>query len=183
MLTRVDPFHIEFSTLSGRDIGAKIRRQILIRLEELPPDSVLSVDFSKVKILDFSCADEILATTLRRSRSGELGTRYVVLTNLSETVRENVQAVLELRGLACISEIDGEQPEVLGAVKPQLLETFRLSMERGRITARDLVEVFKLTISAASNRLTKLQELGLITRIADERLESGGRQFIYEPVR
>ena len=67
---------------------------------------------------------------------------------------------------------------------PELAETYRLAVRKGRITARDVLVIApEVGISAASNRLAKLQAMGLLMRTREAAPESGGRQFAYEAAR
>ena len=45
-----------------------------------------------------------------------------------------------------------------------------------------VVEQTGKTISASSNRLTRLRELGVLACVTNEAVETGGRQNVYEPV-
>lgn len=166
--------------LHGRDEGRRIREEIVDILESSPPDGILPIDFEAVRFIDFSCSDEFLTKLLKRL-SGDLTGRYIVLRNLRETVRENINAALELRQLVCLAE-SGGRIEVLGRIHSELLKTYETARIRGRITARDLVAAFGLRISAGSNRLARLSQLGLLARVHGETIERGGRHYVYVPV-
>lgn len=182
MLERLEPHKIsgQRGMLHGREKGRLVREDFVRVLESSPADTVLPVDFSGIEFIDFSCADELVSKLVMRL-STDLAGRHIVLTNLSEEVQENIAAALELRQLVCLAESHGAV-KVLGRLHPELLKTYEVARKRGRITARDLVSAFGLRISAGSNRLTKLSQLGLLARAHGEAIERGGRHYVYLPV-
>src|SRR5438128_2232866 len=101
MLKRQKAYLVKGSAdiLSGREEGKALAEKALKHLEVLEPDSILPLDFSKVKFIDFSCADEFLTKIIRRITSGELGTRFIVLQGMPLNVEENISAVLIIRDL------------------------------------------------------------------------------------
>jgi len=185
MLKKERPYSVRGRTeiLSGRAEGKALAERVLKYLETLGPDRVLPLNFGKVRFIDFSCADEFLTRVLRRIMSGELGTRFIVLKGMSHTVEENIAAALSIRDLVC-PRIDREgNIALLGKIGTELVDTYRLAARRRKITARDVMEIAPhVRISAISNRLAKLQKMGLLVRIRDVAVRSGGRQFVYEPV-
>ena len=195
MVVQTKSFVFEEALLGGRGRQALVVKDALLRhLEEAPANSVTPLDLCRVEFLDFSAADEIIAKVLLRLRSGELGSRYVVLQGVGEAPRESINAALLARDLVCpIRPCDCENAKheetaqddklVLGSLPQPLLETYCLALERGQITARDVADTFGLKISACSNRLTKLQELRLFHRTGEEVIDRGGKQFLYEAVR
>jgi hypothetical protein len=186
MLKEQKPFLVKGQTniLSGRDEGRMLAETALQYLQSLEPDSVLPLDFSKVRFIDFSCVDEFLTRILRRIVSGELGTRFIVLQGMTPTVEESIAAVFAIRELVCPKITKDGEIELIGKIGTELMETYRLAAKRGRITARDVKEIApRVGTSAISNRLAKLQKMGLLVRRSEVGMESGGRQFIYEPVR
>jgi hypothetical protein len=184
MLTE-QPFVIRTSSglLVGREEARLLRESVFKRLEEIPHGASLPLSLGAIQFLDFSAADELITKMVKRVSTGDLSSKHLFLVDLNDLVRENVQAALEIQQLACVHRRDRQTPEVLGKVSPELVETYELALRHGRITARDLVGSSCKTISAASNRLSRLTELGLIARTTTEAVESGGRQHVYEPIR
>lgn len=169
--------------LNGRREGRALADRLLAQLAASEPDSILPVDFGQVRFMDFSCADELLTRVLRRIRSGELGTRFILLQDLPPSVEENLAAVFAIRDLVCPKLTKGGQIELLGKIGPELTETYQLAVRKGTITARDVMAIAPdVGISAISNRLAKLQAMGLLVRTTEGAPESGGRQFVYQAV-
>ncbi len=169
--------------LNGRQEGRELADRLLAQLAASEPDSILPVDFGKVVFMDFSCADELMTRVLRRIRSGELGTRFILLQDLPPSVEENLAAVFAIRDLVCPKLTKGGKIELLGKIGPELAETYQLAVRKGTITARHVMAIAPdVGISAISNRLAKLQTMGLLVRSREGAAEGGGRQFIYQAV-
>jgi len=186
MLKKVTPFIIESETLSGRPDGALLREKVQVRLDGEPADIILPLDFSKVRVIDFSFTDEMLGRIIRRISIGEIAGRYIILESLSDSVRESINMALKERELVCVYVKSNLETEILGKISEELKSTYDAAVDKGKITARDVLEpenTDNISISAASNRLTKLKELGLLTKTNDEVVNGGGRQYVYEPIR
>lgn len=161
-----------------------VRDEVIKRLESEAPDIVLPIDFSKATVVDFSFADEFLCRIIRRILSGDLGEKYIVIESLKESLRENINIAFKERELVCIYVKPDSSVEILGKVSEELRKTYFAAIEKGKITARDVLELEKLeNISAASNRLTRLKDLGLLRKTTDEVITGGGRQYVYEAIR
>ncbi len=184
-LKRQKPHAVQGRTdlLNGRREGRALADRLLAHLAASEPDSILPVDFGQVRFMDFSCADELLTRVLRRIRSGELGTRFILLQDISPSVEENIAAVFEIRDLVCPQRTKGGTIELLGKMGPELTETYKLAVRKGRITAREVMAIAPgVGSSAISNRLAKLHTLGLLVRTQEGAPGSGGRQFVYQAV-
>ena len=185
MLKKVTPFIIESEILSGRPDGARLRDEVQRRLDGEPADIILPLDFSKVRVIDFSFTDEMLGRIIRRISIGEIAGKYIVLESLSDSLRENINMALKERELACVYVKPNSEIEILGKIGEELKKTYYAAVNKGKITSKDVLELEENmeNISAASNRLTKLKELGLLTKTNDEVVNGGGRQYVYEPIR
>src|SRR4030067_2902551 len=71
------------SDLVTRRSGQAIRERIGRDIAEEGHGEVIALDFSKIGVIDYSCADEIVAKLISRLFSNEYGDRYVILTGLS----------------------------------------------------------------------------------------------------
>jgi len=165
--------------LVTRETGRQMRETLEERLQAEPEEAVVILDFKAVGILDYSCADEIVAKLISRLNAGEYGNRYLLLRGLNATQKENIEVALERKRLAALSLREDKSWEVLGVLNNYLRETLEEVMREGRITARDLAEVEELEINTSSTRLANLYKLQLVQR-REELLSEGGRQFVYE---
>ncbi len=184
MLKRVSSYILDKDVFSGREEAAQYREALIKRFEGEPPDIVLPVDFSKVRVADFSFCDEFLCRIIRRILSGDLGEKYITIESVSESVKENIGIALKERDLVCVYATPDGKPEILGKISDELKKTYLAAVDKGKITARDVLELDSMdNISAASNRLTRLKDSGLLRKTTDEVITGGGRQYVYEPIR
>jgi hypothetical protein len=165
--------------LVTRATGQAVRSFIARELGALTAGSVATLDFTGVGIIDFSCADECLAKLVTRLIAGEYGEKYLRLTGLGESQRENIHVALERKRLpALLVHPDGAW-DCLGTITPHLRETLVLLVARRRISARELVGLLDLELTTSSTRLGSLHRLRLARR-RERTIGDGGREFVYE---
>lgn len=106
-----------YSHLVTRPTGEAIRLGIERQIGEIGSFCVSVLDFDEVVVLDYSCADEMVAKLL--ARYGRAGAEvYFVARAVGETHRETIDAVLERHGLALVAELDDGTRTLLGEVDP-----------------------------------------------------------------
>ena len=110
---------------TGAAVRAEIERAISDAAEGRTPGPVVSViDFSEVTLLDFSCADEIVAQLMLRNVRAALdrahaidasggaplpdADAYFVFRGVGDGHLDAVEAVLERHALAIVAVVDGE---------------------------------------------------------------------------
>jgi hypothetical protein len=104
-----------YTHLVTRPTGRAVRLAIESRLAEAGEPSVSVVDFASVTILDFSCADEVVARLLRRYMAEDRPREaFFVFRGVQEWHREPIEVVLERQSLAAVAEVDGEGLRLLG---------------------------------------------------------------------
>lgn len=181
--------------LVGRAEGKRLLPLLLARMEALPPRGILPIDCRHVRIMDVSFGDESLVRLARRRAAKEFPDRYFVLENVGEELEANLKTLLEIReifvpayllGLSASEQEEGvKEPELLGDVGLEMKETYQIALRLGRLTARQLIEQLpgaRLSIAAASNRVTRLAEAGALAPLDAEVVEGGGRQKVFAPV-
>lgn len=168
---------VKGADLVTRSTGEKLRRALEPDLEAGRGVAVL--DFVRIGVLDYSCADEVLAKMFVRLQAGEYGERFLLLDGVSVGQRENLEVALERKSLAALLRATGAKGfEVVGSLNNYLRETLVMVRERGRLTARELAETRKLAPNTASTRLINLHDLRLVAREAEPG-EASRRQFAY----
>lgn len=165
--------------LVTRETGKRMREALEERLQAESKGGVIILDFKGVGILDYSCADEIVAKLISRLNANEYGEQYLVLRGFNPTQKENTEVALERKHLAALFLNEEKKWEVLGVLNNYLKETLNEVMTKGRITARDLADAEDLEINTSSTRLANLHKIQLVQR-REEVLSEGGRQFVYE---
>lgn len=183
MLKVIDKVNLEAKDgiLVGRDAGKKCFARVIAAAEGAAPLSVIPIDLGSLRFMDFSSADEFLGKLISRLSSGEFKDIYIYLENLTTEIEETIDAMLQLRGQNAVVIGKGGSPKILGKLNPVLKETFDLINKEKEVSARRLADRTNLAINAASNRLTKLQGLGLIARL-DTTSGKGAEQFVYQTI-
>jgi hypothetical protein len=95
-----------YSNLVTRPTGAAVRGAIERILDDTESERALTViDLSQVSMIDFSCADEVIAKlVLRYSADDAPGEVYFVFKGIGDDHWIAVEAVLERHGLAVVLE-------------------------------------------------------------------------------
>ena len=122
-----------YSHLVTRPTGRAVRLAIESQLAEAGEPSLSLVDFSQVTILDFSCADEVVARLLRRY-GGEDRPRdaFFLFRGVQEWHEEPIQAVLERQGLAAVAQVADGTRRLMGTVSEAEASAWR-SVERAGV--------------------------------------------------
>ena len=107
-----------YSHLVTRPTGRAVRMAIENQLADLGERSLSLIDFSEVTILDFSCADEVVAKLLQHYAGGERAEAYFVFRGVHEPHRDQIEVVLQRQGLATVAETGEGRFELLGERSP-----------------------------------------------------------------
>ena len=107
-----------YSNLVTRPTGAAVRCEIEQELDRIGDRALTVIDFSHVGLLDFSCADEIVAKLLLQYVSTDAPRRevYFVFRGISESHMEAIEAVLERHKLALVTQHADGGTRLLGII-------------------------------------------------------------------
>jgi hypothetical protein len=106
-----------YSHLVTRPTGQALRLGIEGQLGELGELCLSVLDFTDVVVMDYSCADEVVAKLLHRYRQQDRpGEAFFVARGLAERHRETIEAVLERYQLALVAELRAGGAALLGTV-------------------------------------------------------------------
>lgn len=166
------------SDLVTRQSGQTVRERIERILQEEGDRSVIALDFSDIGVIDYSCADEIIAKLISRLLGGEYGDKYILLKGINGNQRENIEVALERKGLAVMADMQDGSKHLLGDLNNYLRETLSLIMEQHKITARDLALSMNLEANTSGTRLLNLHKKRLVKR--SEEVRNSGRVWVYE---
>lgn len=157
------------SHLVTRPTGRAVRMAIEAQLAESRRTSLSLIDLSEVTIIDFSCADEVVAKLiLRFLEEDRPGDALFVFRGVSQIHREPIEAVLERQSLLAVAEVSGGQFELLGSRTQDEDHAWSVLETRGRVGPAEVEEVFP-----GSNHRAALYEL-VLRRVAFEAPEGGG---------
>src|SRR5438874_759188 len=94
-----------YSNLVTRKTGAAVRTQIERMLGESDERTLTVIDFSQVSMIDFSCADEVVAKLLLRYCTGDAPREaYFLFRGVGDQHWDAIDTVLEQNGLALAIE-------------------------------------------------------------------------------
>ncbi|MFO0793288.1 MAG: hypothetical protein U0586_04410 [Candidatus Brocadiaceae bacterium] len=166
--------------LVTRHSGQVIRERVEHDISKESEGEIVALDFSRIGIIDFSCADEIVAKLISRLLSGEYGDKYITLTELNENQKENIEVALERKDLAIMAGLKDGKKMLLGSLNNYLKETLQLILKKERITAKGLSEAMKLAANTSGTRLLNLYKKRLVKRI--DEIRDGGKVWVYERI-
>ena len=133
-----------FSNLVTRPTGRAIRTGVESQIAEMEsePQVTLSIlDFSQVRVLDYSCADEIVAKLLLRYVGEERPAEaFFLVRNVQEHHVEAIEAVLERHELLLVAVHDGGGVELLGVLDPDQRAVWDALVARGRASRAELAD-------------------------------------------
>lgn len=106
-----------YSNLVTRPTGAAVRGEIEQNLDDTPGRVLTVIDFSNVALLDYSCADEIVAKLLLRY-TGDAAPHegYFLFRGVRDHHLDAIEVVLERHGLALVTQESDGTPALIGRV-------------------------------------------------------------------
>ena len=129
-----------YSSLVTRPTGQAVRLAIENLLaEETGPTSLSVIDLSQVTVIDFSCADEVVAKLLLRFLEEDRPRdAFFVFRGIRDLHRDPIEVVLERQTLAAVSETESGAFELLGSTTPDELRVWQALETRGRIRVGEI---------------------------------------------
>jgi hypothetical protein len=164
-----------YSNLVTRPTGAAVRTQIEALLGESSERSLTVIDFSHVGMIDFSCADEVIAKLLVRYTGAERTEReaYFLFRGVTDDHWDAIETVLERRGLALVLETD-DGAKVVGTVNDGERVAWETVYQLGRTAPADLASALGAEESQAEAVLDALHRRRLVMRMEDGYIAVGG---------
>lgn len=162
-----------YSNLVTRTTGAAVRGQIEQLLSEAGERALTVIDFSQVSMIDFSCADEVVAKLLMRyADDTRPQDAYFLFRGVTEHHFDAIEAVLERHGLALAMEhADGVQ--LMGVLSDVERSAWDATYRLGKVTAEDLAEEIGSDVEQTLSALEALYRLRLIMRVEGEYVAVG----------
>jgi hypothetical protein len=108
--------NLPFSDLVTRPTGAAVRRCIQTELAALSDGDVALLDFSRIGMMDYSCADEVVAKLLIALSSQDAHSGYIVFHGITDAHLEAIETVLEHHGLALVVQFADGGARLVGSV-------------------------------------------------------------------
>ncbi|QJR34611.1 hypothetical protein [Gemmatimonas groenlandica] len=155
-----------YSNLVTRPTGAAVRTAIEEQVLELGASVVTTIDFSQVNLLDFSCADEIVAKLLLRYASDDGLPGFLTFRGIHEGHIDPIETVLERHALALVSWHEGAA-ELFGHVDDDERSHWEAVRDHGPIWAEALAPILAVSEAFAAQQLDRLRVRRLIMRRDD----------------
>ena len=169
-MQRIDLKAILQRTVSGlygdlvtRPTGQAVRGGVEEVLADLDGEQVAVIDFSTVRCLDFSCADEIVGKLL--VQHGRV--RFFLLAGVSESHREAIESVLQRHGLAVVAWDREGQFEILGPVDDLFRRAFSVLSRRGTAGVEEIAAELAVPAETARDAMESLLARRLVQFRAD----------------
>ena len=150
-----------YSNLVTRPTGAAVRNAIEQQVVDLGGPAVTTIDFSQVNLLDFSCADEIVAKLLLRYAETDGLAGFLLFRGINGEHLYPIETVLERHDLALIAWHDG-LAELYGCVSEAERWVWELVRDGGPLRAADVSEPLGTTTGDIEAMLEALVRRRLI---------------------
>ncbi len=134
-----------YGDLVTRPTGHAVRRGVEEVLAEYDGEQVAVIDFSSVRLLDLSCADEVVAKLLLQYGR----TRPFLLRGISEDHQEALEPVLRGHGLAAVARDRMGRVRFLGVITERVRVALIMLAERGSAEVEDVADHLAVPTSAA----------------------------------
>jgi len=152
--------------LVTRPTGAAVRDRIEAALSRSDCLTAL-LDFSDIELLDFSCAEEIVAKLLLTQASQR--PRFVVLRGLRDDQHDAIEQVLTHHRLAVAALVTDGEPVLLGLVSSDARAAFGCVCRLGRACAGDVALALDWPEGRATDALESLTHHRLVRPEGDLR--------------
>ena len=162
-----------YSNLVTRPTGAAVRRQIEAMLSETMERTLTVIDFSHVSMIDFSCADEVVAKLLLRYADEEANEVYFLFRGVTDDHWDAIEAVLDRHGLALALE-SGDDVRVVGALTDGERSAWDVTYRLGDVGADDVAAETGTDRANALDALEALWRRRLVMRVNGRYVAVGG---------
>ena len=162
-----------YSNLVTRPTGAAVRGQIELLLNEAVERGLTVIDFSQVSMIDFSCADEVVAKLLiRYADESRPKDAYFLFRGVSEHHWDAIETVLERHGLAlAIEQDDGVQ--LMGVLSDVERRAWNATYRLGKVDADDVAAEIDTSVVIAQETLEALAQRRLLMCVDGEYVAIG----------
>ena len=155
---------------TGRAVRKAIEGRLAARLvgpaagspvrSSAPTALVSVVDFTRVQVMDYSCADEVAAKLLLRYLAPDRPRNaFFLFRAVADAHRHALEQVLERQGLAAVCDVGAGRFRLIGRASPGERETWAALERRRRMRPGDAATALG---SQGARRMRKLAERRLV---------------------
>lgn len=150
---------------TGRAVRDGIERLIAGRCGE----SLAVLDIRDVAVIDFSCADEVVAKLVlgHDAYPTASGPRFVLVRGVREHHLESVEGALRRRGLVVAAESATGEPILLGEIEPESGTVWEALCLCGRVGSDDLATSLGIERDSCARILEDLLHRRLVRRCGE----------------
>lgn len=130
------------SYLITRPTGRAVRMAIEAQLPGPGRLSLSVIDFSEVRLIDYSCADEVVAKLLQQYLAEPARDAFFVLRGIGEAQWEQIFAVLERQSLAAVIETAEGGFDLMGIRSDEEHEVWLRLEGEGMVEAEDVGRLY-----------------------------------------
>ena len=160
-----------YRDLVTRPTGAAVRQRVLTVLRNTGERDA-QLDFSEVGLLDFSCADEIIAKLLVETLG--LPVQRVMLRGVSENHADAIEHALARYDLVIVAVLtQSPEPRLLGAAPDDWRAAFRALTPLGRTPAPPIADVLSWPLPRTVAALEGLARRRCVVAHPDATFELG----------
>lgn len=157
-----------FSYLVTRHTGRAVRTGIERELAKFDRAVLAVLDMRHVPVIDFSCADEVVAKlVVPGSPKGPGPRRFFLFRGIAEHHLEPIECALSRQGLAAAGESVEGDPMLIGRIERVLETAWREIWAVGLVGAATLATRLHVTEDAAFGLLAELDSRHLVIRDGD----------------
>jgi len=132
-----------YSHLVTRPTGRAVRLAIEKKVAGTSRTALSVIDLSEVSVMDFSCADEIVAKLLMRFLQEDRPVDVLfVFQGVRSSLQEPIQTVLERQELLAVARDSEGRCELMGTRTEEQDYVWTVLEGRGRIVAAEVAELF-----------------------------------------
>jgi hypothetical protein len=181
-----------YSDLVTRPTGAAVRNGIERQLAEIGERTLTVIDFSHVGLLDYSCADEIVAKLMIRHcadlpkppaahdepsagavRERECHDAYFLFRGVRDSHLDAIETVLERHGLAIVAQVDDGSVVLVGEVGESERRAWEALQRLGRAAPAELARELELDAAQTAHVLDSLCRRRLAMRFNQQYIALG----------
>lgn len=165
-----------YSNLVTRPTGAAVRDEIERLLLDTHERTLTVIDFSQVSMIDFSCADEVIAKLLLRYAAEDPPCEaYFLFRGVTEEHWEAIEAVLERRGLALVLE-QADGVRLVGPLPEEERRAWETVRRLGRAAPAELAAALGAETKAVQRALHGLRRRRLVMQVGEDYIVVGAHR-------
>jgi hypothetical protein len=162
--------HALYSNLVTRPTGVAVRCEIENLVAEYPGRTLTVIDFTHVGLLDYSCADEVVAKLVLEVDG------YFVFRGLDESHLDAIEAALSRYDLALVVEPRNSPATLIGCIDEPHRTAWQMVHHWGRADACTLAQSLGTAQPVAERLLDTLSTRRLLVRVESVYLPIGSLQ-------